>query len=216
MKFLRLGFGSASHARKLRVKAEIVLDCDCGVCLRLPFDFHAFLCFHRLVQTFAPTPAVHYAPRVLVHNMDFAVLDNVLNVLFINRIRADKLAYAVDFLRNPYQIIFSGELQFLLLFGRQVLARINIHKNRGKIGHYESVGIVGGNQVSAGFGKVGLVLFFVDYIVKLFLKLEAVFLAEIGRHFHVELVELFASHAVLHQLAESAVFRHSHLYLPKL
>ena len=43
-------------------------------------DFHAFLGFHGLVKSVRPAPSGHHAPGKLIHDDDFAILDDVFLV----------------------------------------------------------------------------------------------------------------------------------------
>ena len=131
MEFLRLGFRRAGHARELFVEAEIVLDGDGGVGLRLLFDFDVFLRLDRLVQAFTPPSAVHYAARVGVDDVHLAVLDDVFDILFIYGVGAQKLAYRVDFFGERNEPVFG--LDFRLLPPLRVERRVgvNLHENRG-------------------------------------------------------------------------------------
>ncbi len=64
------------------VEPEIILNRDSRERLRLAIDLHAFLGFHRLVQSIAPAPARHLAAGVLIDNHYLVFLDDVFDVLF--------------------------------------------------------------------------------------------------------------------------------------
>ena len=78
--FVRLGGSRTGHTGQLVVHAEVVLEGDGGQ--RLAFCGHvdAFLGFDGLMQTFVEAAAVHQAAGELVHDDDFAVLDDVIGI----------------------------------------------------------------------------------------------------------------------------------------
>ena len=87
----RLGFRRAGHAGQLAVFAEVVLERDGRERLVLALDLHLLLGFDGLMQSVAPPPARHQAPRELVHDDDLTVLDHVLDVEVEQVVRAQRL-----------------------------------------------------------------------------------------------------------------------------
>ena len=83
-----LGVGRAGHPRELLVEAEVVLEGDRGERLALVLDRDAFLGLHRLVQALGPAPALHHAARELVDDHHLVVLDHVVLVAVVERVRA--------------------------------------------------------------------------------------------------------------------------------
>ena len=83
-----LGVGRAGHPRELLVEAEVVLEGDRGERLALVLDRDAFLGLHRLVQALGPAPALHHAAGELVDDHHLVVLDHVVLVAVVERVRA--------------------------------------------------------------------------------------------------------------------------------
>ncbi len=83
-----LGIGGAGHAGEFFVEAEIVLERDRRDRLVFVLDAHALLGLDRLVQAVRPAPARHHAAGELVDDDDVAVLDEVLDVAVVERVRA--------------------------------------------------------------------------------------------------------------------------------
>src|SRR5438046_8273841 len=59
MKLCGFSLGGASHAGQLLVEAEVILNCDCGECLRLAVNLHSLFGFNGLMQTIAPASTWH-------------------------------------------------------------------------------------------------------------------------------------------------------------
>src|SRR5437773_2390695 len=93
---LGLGLRRARHPRQLLVHPEVVLECDGGQGLVLALDAHAFLGLHRLVQAVRPAAAGHHTPGELVDDDDLAVLDHVIDVALVERVRAQPLLHVVQ------------------------------------------------------------------------------------------------------------------------
>ena len=76
------GFGlcGTSHARKLVVHTEVVLQSNCCKSLVLFVDAYAFFGFNSLVNTFAPTTAFQDAASELIDNLYVAGIDDVILV----------------------------------------------------------------------------------------------------------------------------------------
>ncbi len=85
----RFGLGRAGHARELLIKPEIILNGDRRERLRLAIDLDAFLRFHRLMQSVAPTAARHFASGEFIDNDDLVLLDHVLNVFLEQAVGAE-------------------------------------------------------------------------------------------------------------------------------
>ena len=64
------------------VHAEVVLQGDCGKCLRCGFHLYVFLCLYSLMQSVAPSAAFHYTSGLFVYDFHFSV-DNDIFVVFI-------------------------------------------------------------------------------------------------------------------------------------
>ena len=81
----------AGHARELVVEPEVVLEGDRGERHGLVLDAQALLGLDRLVQALRPAPAGHLAARELVDDHDLAVLDQVVAIALVERVRAQGL-----------------------------------------------------------------------------------------------------------------------------
>ncbi len=93
---LRLGIRGPRHAGELAVHAEVVLEGDCcegAVPLR---DLDPFLCLDGLVQPLGVPAAVQDAARELVHDLDFPVLHDVVDVPRVQLVGAHGLGEIVD------------------------------------------------------------------------------------------------------------------------
>ena len=86
-----LGHGRAGHAGEFVVKAEEILERD--GCKRFAFarDFHAFLRFNGLVQTFVVASAVHQTAGEFINDDDFAVAHDVIDIALHDAVRLDRL-----------------------------------------------------------------------------------------------------------------------------
>src|SRR5687767_1318642 len=98
---LLLGLRGAGHAGELLVEAEVVLERDRRERDVLFLDLQAFLRFDRLVQSLAPAPAFHDSSGVLVDDLHLAVLDHVVDVALVERLRLERLRQVVDELDVP-------------------------------------------------------------------------------------------------------------------
>ena len=80
-KFKRLGIGGARHTCQFHIQPKVVLKGGRRQRLTLVGDRHAFLGFNGLMNTTGPPPARHGPACVFVHNDDFVILDDVINIL---------------------------------------------------------------------------------------------------------------------------------------
>ena len=85
------GFRGAGHAGELFVHAEIILEGDRGERLVFALDLDAFFGFDGLVQAIGPAAAGHLAAGEFVDDDDFAVFDDVIDVVFVKRVSAQRL-----------------------------------------------------------------------------------------------------------------------------
>src|ERR1700722_16360857 len=85
------GFRRTGHAGELFVHTEIILKSDRGERLIFALDFDSLFCFDRLMQAIGPTAARHLATGKFVDDDDFDVFDNVIDVVFVERVRAQRL-----------------------------------------------------------------------------------------------------------------------------
>ncbi len=119
---LLLGLRRAGHAGELLVETEVVLErdrCERDVLL---LDLEALLRFDRLVQALAPAAALHDPAGVLVDDLDLALLDHVVDVALVERLRLQRLGQVVDELDVPRVVEVLDPERALDLLDR-VLAR---------------------------------------------------------------------------------------------
>ena len=93
---LLLGLRGTGHAAELLVEAEVVLQRDRRERLVLLLDRDALLRLDRLVQALAPAAAFHDAAGELVDDLHLAVLDDVVDVALVERLRLQRLDQVVD------------------------------------------------------------------------------------------------------------------------
>ena len=91
VELLRLGHRRAGHAGELVVQPEVVLERDRGHRHALALDAQALLGLDRLVQALAPAPARHLPAGELVDDDDLVVLDDVVAVALVQRVRPQGL-----------------------------------------------------------------------------------------------------------------------------
>ena len=119
---LLLGLRRAGHAGELLVEAEVVLERDRRERDVLLLDLEAFLRLDRLVQALAPAAAFHDPAGVLVDDLDLAVLDHVVDVALVERLRLQRLREVVDELDVP-RVVEVVDLERALDLLDRVLAR---------------------------------------------------------------------------------------------
>ena len=135
LEFEGLGVGRAGHAGELAVEAEVVLEGDGRDGLVFLADPHAFLGLDRLVQAVRPAPARHRAAGELVDDDDVRAAHDVLDVLLVEDVRAQRrvqVVHQADARRVVEALAFaqeSGLLHQLLglleaRFGQVDLARL--------------------------------------------------------------------------------------------
>ena len=96
---LLLGLRGTGHAAELLVETEVVLQRDRREREVLLLDADAFLRLDRLVQALAPAAPFHDAAGELVDDLHLVVLDHVLDVAVVQRLRLERLHEMVDELR---------------------------------------------------------------------------------------------------------------------
>ena len=94
-KLAGLGYGRTGHTRQLMIHAEIVLQGNRGKSLGCSLHFNVLLGFHSLMQAVAPTTPVHDTSRLLVHNLHFAVDDDIFIVAVEHGISFQQLLQGV-------------------------------------------------------------------------------------------------------------------------
>ena len=96
LELVSLCVGRTGHTGQLAVHAEEVLEGDRGDRLVLFADLHVFLGLDRLMQAVRPAPTRHRAAGELVDNDDLAVLDDVLDVALVQRMRTQRRIEVVE------------------------------------------------------------------------------------------------------------------------
>ena len=90
------GLGRAGHAGELVVEAEVVLQGDRGERLVLFADRHVLFGLDRLMEALGVAPSVEDAAGELVDDQHLAVFDDVLVVVVVERLGAQRLHELVD------------------------------------------------------------------------------------------------------------------------
>ena len=98
---LLLRLRGARHAGELLVEAEVVLERDRRERLVLLLDRDVLLRLDRLVKALAPAAPFHDATGELVDDLHLAVLDHVVDVVLVERLRLERLDQVVDELDVP-------------------------------------------------------------------------------------------------------------------
>jgi len=129
-KFSRLGVGGTGHARQFFIHAEIVLEGDGGKGLVFLFDLDIFLGFQRLMQAVAVTPSLHGATGELINNDDLVVADDIVDILFKEDMRLQRLVEVMQ-LFDIDRVIEVFDLQHVFaegdaLLGQRYLSRLLI------------------------------------------------------------------------------------------
>src|SRR5712671_4977520 len=93
--FGSFGFRGTGHAGKLFVHAEVILEGDRREGLIFALDLDAFFGFNGLVQPVGPAAAGHLAAGKFIDDDDFAVFVDVVDVNFVQRMRAQGLVDVV-------------------------------------------------------------------------------------------------------------------------
>jgi hypothetical protein len=96
LELLLLGLRRPGHPGELLVEAEVVLKSDRRQGDVLLADGDALLGLDRLVEALRPAPALHDATGELVDDLDLTVLDDVVDVLLVERVRLQRLDQVVD------------------------------------------------------------------------------------------------------------------------
>src|SRR5581483_7143889 len=101
---LLLRLRRTGHAGELLVQAEVVLQGDRRHRQVLFLDADVLLRLHRLVQALAPAAALHDAAGELVDDLHLVVLDDVVDVALVERLRLQRLDRVVDELRVLWRV----------------------------------------------------------------------------------------------------------------
>ena len=91
VQLLGLGHRRAGLARQLVVEAEVVLERDGGERHALALDAQPLLRLDRLVEPLAPAPTRHLSAGEFVNDDDLAVVDDVVAVAPVERVRPEGL-----------------------------------------------------------------------------------------------------------------------------
>ena len=81
--FGSFGLRGTSHSRKLRVHPEIVLQCDRRQGLIFFLDTNALFGFDGLMYSLTPTSSLEYPTGEFIHDLYFAILDDVILVAVV-------------------------------------------------------------------------------------------------------------------------------------
>ena len=154
------------HAAQFFVHTEQILEGDCGKSFVFLLYADVFLCLDCLVQPLIVTPALHDAPRELVHYFDLALVHDIVVVALHDENRFERLIYIVVklcafhvaeivHLEKPFRLgnAARGKTHSLVLFVFHgvilllVLLVVALAHNGGKL----SLALAADNQRSARF-----------------------------------------------------------------
>ena len=93
--FLCLGLRRSSHARKLVVHAEVILQGHRRIGLGGRLDAHPLLRLNGLVESIRVAPALHNPARLLVDNLDLVVHHHIVHVLLEQGVGLEQLVHRV-------------------------------------------------------------------------------------------------------------------------
>ena len=74
------GLGRTGHTGELVVHTEIVLQRDSSERLRSSLHFDVLLGFHSLMQTIGPTTTFHDTTGLLINDLHFTVIDDIIDI----------------------------------------------------------------------------------------------------------------------------------------
>ena len=150
--FLRLR--RPGHAGQLVVHAEVVLDRDRSERLRLLADDRAFLRLDRLMEPVAPPASLHLPPGELVDDDHVAVLDHVLHVLLVQRMRLHELVDHVNLL-GLFRVLPLELLDAVsLVVDRRLLVVLDLLDRLRYVRHDEGIGVAGTEDVEAAIADL--------------------------------------------------------------
>ncbi len=168
------------------------------------------------MQPVGPAAPRHHTTGILVDDIDLSVLHHVFLVPLIEAVGTEQLADAVDAFAALLERLLRFHLRFLLLLVAQAVTLINLDKLRRQVREHEGVRIVRTQQGPPVFGQVGLLLFFIDDVVQLFLQRVALLLVEVAGHFQIESIHRATDLGNLVHPVELLVLRHPELHLIEL
>ena len=177
----RLGLGRTGHTRELVVHTEIVLQGNGCKGLGSPFDLHVLLRLNRLVQTVRPAATFHHTTGLLIDDLHFTVVDDIVHIFLEERVGLEQLVHGVHAL--GLDAVIGKNIVFLLLFlvGRQACLVLKFRHLGAHIGQHEEVGVIGrtGQGIDTFVGQLDGLVLLVDDEVEF-----------VGRDMHVLLVLL--------------------------
>ena len=94
--FIRFCRRSACHSRQFFIQAEIILVGNFRAGLAFLHDAHALLRFNRLMEPLAEPPANLLSAGEFINEEDFAVLDEVVHIAFVELMRCEGLIDVMD------------------------------------------------------------------------------------------------------------------------
>ena len=168
------------------------------------------------MEAVGPAAARHDAAGVLVDDHHLALLDDVLDVLLVERVGAQELGDGVDVLGDLGVAGLGGEFLLLALLRGVVRVLVEVAELGGEVGQDERVGVVGPQRLAADLGEVGLVLALVDDVEEVLLEPVELVLVQVGVHLRLGLVEELAPLGRLHEAEQQLVLRVAHLHLQEL
>ena len=216
VEFAGFRFRGTGHAGELLVETEVVLNGNRRESLRLFLNGDIFLRFKRLVEPFAEAASGKDSSGVLVDDEDFAVLNHIMHVFFIEAVCAEKLGNIVEFFALEGELLLEF-LFFLNLFRIGKLGiDVDVVQGFEKVGQNERVRVVARNQRASFFREVGFMvaLFHGEEQIALnFLKKTAVLFA--ARH-KFRLFHALEDLGIFKNAEQFFMLRHAHFDLKQL
>ena len=132
-----LGNGCTCHTGQLVVHAEIVLQGNGGIGLSGCLNLDMLLGLYRLVQAIAPSATFHDTTRLLVHNLDFAILNHVLVIQIEHCVSLEQL------LKGVHALALDGivGIYFVFLLKASLVVQsgvgLDLRHHASNIGQYE-------------------------------------------------------------------------------
>ena len=208
LELARLRLRRTRHARELLVKAEVVLDRDRSESLRLLLNLNALLRLNSLMETIRPAAARKNTPRELIYDINVIILYNVVNILFVKAVGAEKLRHHMDAVAPLHELRLRNAAAIdALCIGQGVIA-INRAHFSSEIGKNKEPRIFRANLFASPICKGDLARALVNREEKLALKLVRTLLTDIREHLHLAILVKLAEIGILKKMPKLLVLWH--------
>ena len=102
--------------------------------MRFTFDFDALFRLNGLVKTVAPASPGHEPTGVLINNHYLVILDDIIDIFFVDSEGTNQLVYGVDSFVADGVIVLNASALLHQRFGVEVLSPIELRHQRNHIG----------------------------------------------------------------------------------